>query len=208
MRVSLRLCKSRMYQITDKARFGKVCRRAIQPQTRAFQLLAEMGRAMGRSKIKQIGLLLGSFCLHGICAFTGLRFPAKVAGIVRRASENPLRLPSSPNPFDLLGVQRGTDKSEIRNLGPASRGVVLLSVLIYLGPLAFPWRFHGLCPGPRQPLQAEGPREPKDQAKTKMWRTPEQRPCCHATNDPKQGVLDVSGAGRFFGSGCKPNIRT
>eukprot|EP00435_Cladocopium_sp_Y103_P007445 s3227_g2.t1 len=38
-------------------------------------------------------------------------------GVRRRGSENPLRLPKTPkNPFDLLGVQRGTEKSEIRKL--------------------------------------------------------------------------------------------
>ncbi|CAL1131048.1 unnamed protein product [Cladocopium goreaui] len=37
--------------------------------------------------------------------------------VARRGSDNPLRLPKSPkNPFDLLGVRRGTEKSEIRKL--------------------------------------------------------------------------------------------
>ena len=38
-------------------------------------------------------------------------------GVARHASENPLRMPDAPkNPFDLFGVRRGTEKSEIRKL--------------------------------------------------------------------------------------------
>ena len=71
---------------------------------------------MGRSAIIPLSVLWWLYCLCDCRAFTGLASPAKVVGIPCSASKNPLRLPNEPNPFDLFGVKRGTEKAEIRTL--------------------------------------------------------------------------------------------
>ncbi|CAE7945960.1 DJP1 [Symbiodinium sp. KB8] len=74
-------------------------------------------RAVRRSAIIPLLVsVLWWLCLCDCRAFTGPAAPAKVAGLPRSASKNPLRLPNEPNPFDLFGVKRGTEKAEIRKL--------------------------------------------------------------------------------------------
>ena len=74
-------------------------------------------RAVRRSAIIPLLVsVLWWLCLCDCRAFTGPAAPAKVAGLPRSASKNPLRLPNEPNPFDLFGVKRGTEKAEIRTL--------------------------------------------------------------------------------------------